>query len=626
MLENIPIEILQQVAGHLPTASAIVNLSLTSKKLHQKLAVDDYSIFRQFVQNRFPSILSPPLWKDVACILTSRSRAWDRKAFIASACQPPRDDQFWPTRVEPRQRFGFVPVIDSYEVWDIGTARREVLAWGAAGRLRLRITENGTTSWRTWRMPDDHLPQNDILEMRLLKPHQRQIESNEQMIVRRATKEIVKVESGIEGGDILPESRYPSDQFLRNTKYSTNPDFVDCMDISNAIEPILAVCNTKTIQLFPVHSSDAITQPSNTYQLEHKFDYKHRKRCAKFLSTEKLALSVQFLEGRVQSPIDVYHVTPHGLVQDMSPATHSVHGAEDHRSGRHCANAIAPLDASASLTGRAGEVFLSGWSDGIARLHDLRTPLASVSEFVDTVDDGQILSLLLIGHERFLAGGHHNACLKTFDLRMPGARAYSYLDAVTPPGQISTSQRIYHPCDRAGQLPGNNLSTLSREREINIFLSLHIPPVRRLWQPLPTRADSRLPRYRGSIYSLSAPSASSPTVFAGIENEVIQLDFKSTDDVTGARSKFFVRGTTTANSDNVLNLSCYERPRAGYESTDAVLLRKQVDWLGKKNFHTNSFRANNRREDRVEPGWDERWRLAIYDRQSGSGPSWRASS
>lgn len=205
MLENLPIEILQQVAGHLPTASAIVNLSLTSKKLHERLAVDDYAIFRQFVQNRFPSISSPPLWKEAALILTSRSRAWDRKAFIASACQPPRDDQFWPTRVEPRQRFGFVPVIDSYEIWDIGTARREVLAWGAAGRLRLRITENGTTSWRTWRMPDDHLPQNDILEMRLLKPHQRQMESNEQMIIRRATKEIVKVESGIEEEIFYPK-------------------------------------------------------------------------------------------------------------------------------------------------------------------------------------------------------------------------------------------------------------------------------------------------------------------------------------------------------------------------------------------------------------------------------------
>src|ERR1700758_4532080 len=126
MLENLPIEILQQVSGHLPTASAIVNLSLTSKKLHQRLAADDYSIFRQFVQNRFPSISCPPLWKEAACILTSRSRAWDRRGFIASACQPPRDDQFWYTRVDARQKFGFVPVIDSYETFETAIDRREV--------------------------------------------------------------------------------------------------------------------------------------------------------------------------------------------------------------------------------------------------------------------------------------------------------------------------------------------------------------------------------------------------------------------------------------------------------------------------------------------------------------------
>lgn len=593
MLEDLPTEILQQVAGHLPTASAIVNLSLTNKKLHEKLPLDDYAIFRQFVKNRFPSISCPPFWKDAACVLTSRSRAWDRKAFIAVACQPPRDDQFWPGRVEARQRFGFVPVIDSYETWNTGTSRRDVLAWGAAGRLRLRITENGTTSWRTWRMPHDHLPHYDILDVRLLKPHQRRRESNEHIVIRRASREIVRVEVGVEGGDVLRESRY-----------ATSEDFVDCMDISNAIEPILAVCNTKTIKLFPVNSNEEMTQPCNTYQLAQKFDYKHRKRCAKFLSNERLALGVQFLEGRMQSPIDVYHVTPHGLVQEISTAAHTLHIAEDGPSGRQCANAIAPLDAVASLAGRPGEVFLSGWSNGIARLHDLRTPLACVGEYSDAVDDGQILSLLPIGHERFLAGSHHNACLKTFDLRMPGARAYSYLDAVTPRGQTPASA----------------------EKDINIFLSLYVPPARRLWQPLPRHPDSRLPRYRGAVYSLSAPSACSPTVFAGIEYDVIQLDFKATDDVTGPRRRFFDSGRTTVIPEEVLNLSCYERPRHGYESTDPVLLRKQVDWIGKKNVQTTPFQANNRRHGRAEVGWDERWRLATHDAHSASGPGWRATS
>ena len=626
MLEDLPIEILQQVSGHLPTASAIVYLSLTNKRLHGRLSVDDYTIFRQFVQNRFPSISCPPFWKESACILTARSRAWDRKALIASVCQPPPDDQFWTTRLlDARQKFGFVPVIDSYEAWNTGTNRREVLAWGAAGRLRLRVTEHGT-SWRTWRMPDDHLPQNDILDVHLLRPHQRPMETNEQIVVRRANRQVVKVEAGIAGGDILPESRFPSDQFLLTTKYATDGNFVDCMHVNNAAEPILAICNTKTIQLFNVNSNEAVTPPSNTYLLEQKFGYKHRKRCASFLSDEKLALGVQFLEGRMPSPIDVYHVTPHGLVQDSSTAICSLRVAEDHHLGRQCANVIAPLDATASLAGRPGDVFLSGWSDGTARLHDLRRPLTSVLEYVDGVDDGQILSLLPIGHEKFLAGSHHNACLKTYDLRMPGARAYSYLDAVTPHGEMPPSTRIVHAGDSSTEAAGKGPSRSPRDTDINIFLSLHIPPARRLWQPLPRRPDSRLPRYRGSIYSLSAPSPSSPTVFAGIENHVIQVDFKSTDDVAGSRRKFFDTGTNSPNADQILNLSCYERPRPGHESTDPVLLRKQVDLASRKKVHTTSFDANNNRDGKAEPGWDERWRLATYDRQSGRRPGWRANS
>ncbi|OLE53255.1 MAG: hypothetical protein AUG51_14030 [Acidobacteria bacterium 13_1_20CM_3_53_8] len=626
MLEDLPIEILQQVIGHLPTASAIVNLSLANKRLHESIALDNYTIFREFVKNRFPSISCPPFWKEATRILTSRSRAWDRKAFIASACQPPSDDQFWPTRIDARQKFGFVPVIDSYEDWSTSTDKRQVIAWSAAGRLRLRITENGVASWRTWHVPGDHLPQNDILDVRLLRPSQRQPDTNEHIIVRRANGEIVNVESGIEGGDFLPGGRYPSDQFLRTAQFAAEPHSIDCMDINNASEPILAVCSTNIIQIFPVSSKEKISQPSNTYQLDQQFNCNHRKRCAKFLSDEKLAVGVQFLEGRMQSPIDIYHVTPHGLVQEISTTAHSLRVVEDHRSGRQCANAIAPLDATASLTGHPGEVFLSGWSDGIARLHDLRSPLTSVGEYVDGVDDGQILSLLPIGHERFLAGSHHNACLKTFDLRMPGSRAYSYLDAVKPHGDGPSSKSISHATSNSAELSRKGLSTIPQMKEINIFLSLHVPPARRLWEPLPRRPNARLPRYRGSIYSLSAPSASSPTVFAGIESHVIQLDFKSTDDVTGTRSKFFLSDTNLRNPDEILNLSCYERPRPGHESTDPVLLRKQVDWPGKKNVHTTSSQAHDRRDDKAEPGWDERWRLATYDRRRTSGPScWRAS-
>ena len=365
-------------------------------------------------------------------------------------------------------------------------------------------------------------------------------------------------------------------------------------------------------------------------QLEQDFGYKHRKRCARFLSNERLAVGIQGLEGRDSSPIDVYAVTSHGLVHETVSATHSVRGARDIRTGRQCANAIASLDATASLVGRPGEVFLSGWTDGIVRLHDLRTPLVPTAEYMDGVDDGQILSLLPIGHERFLAGSHHNACLKTFDLRMPGARAYSYLDAA--PADVPEPTKPTPSFNNRDPRQWTKIQGYERDREINIFISVHVPVARRLWQPLPRRPDSRLPRYRGSVYSLSTPSPTSPTVFAGIENYVIQLDFTSTDDVTGRRSKSFGFGLGISDEarEDILNLSCYERPRPSHESTDPILLRKQVDWPqleSARNAKRNGWNynhASNSTDGEAEGGWDERWRLASYDRQSTSGPGWRA--
>lgn len=623
MLEDLPVEVLQQITGHLPTASAIVNLSLANKKLHQSIAVEDDGIFRQFVQNRFPSIVTPPFWKDVARTLTSRSRAWDRRAFVARECRAPRDDHWWPARVEPKQKFGFVSVIDSYESWTNGTNGRSVLAIGAAGRLRVRICDEGTTSWRTWRMPDDHLPSNDILDVRLLKPHQRQAGPDEQLVIRRANGEVVFVQSGAGPVETVPGTRYPTDPFLQMTRFATTPNDVDCVDVNQADDPILAVCSTRSIQLFPVGRMNAITQPCNDFQLDQRYSYKHRSRCAKFLSHEILAVSVQGLEGRHSSPIDVYHVTSHGLLLETLGAAQSIYAADGSNSVRHCANAIAPLDATAGLAGRPGEVFLSGWTDGVVRLHDMRTPLVPTAEYFDGVDDGQILSLLPIGHEKFLAGSHHNAILRTFDLRMPGARSYSYLDATALPDPMPNKHTRSVVLDGQAKMP-----SISRcEREINIFLSLHIPSTRRLWQPLPRRADSRLPRYRGSIYSLSAPSPSSPSVFAGIENYVIQLDFLSTDDATGSRSRFFDFGLGVKDEapDDILNLSCYERPRLGHESTDAILLRKQVEWPGtSRRKRQTPHRASNGTESNAEPGWDERWRLATYDRRITNGAGWRA--
>ena len=608
MLEDLPTEILQQIIGHLPTASDIRSLSLTSQKIYARVDAENHTSFRAFVQNKFPSIRTPPFWKDVTRVLTSRSRAWDRNAFVARRVQSPRHPTIYRdySRTQVFSNFGFAPAIDSYEFWKGGkwTNKHDVLAWGAGGMLRMRVTGSGRTLWHTWASPEHLFPEHDILELRLLNPHQTDESGEETVLLRRAGREVLKV--------VLNPQK---NTFTSKTSFITDSKYVDCMDVNRNASPLLAVCNHDSIRMYPVHSEEAATQATAAFKTEQPFLLKHRKRCAKFLADQTLAVSMQFTEGRAESPIQIYHVAPDGYMRSPLTAEMSIYGTAEPDSMRRCANVIAPLDDTSSLIGRAGEVFLTGWNDGNSRLHDIRASTQSVATFTDDCDDGQVLSIVPIGHERFLAGSHQNGCLKAFDLRMPGGRMYSYINA-TRPANSKHNIAASHP--RLTAINGiHNAVENVVQRQINTFLAVHVQPPHRRGQPVSRSRETRLPRYRGPVYSLSSPSPSSPTIFAGIENDVLQLDFVCTDDIMGPRSDSFDfgLGIKQEKPEQILNLSCYERPREGHESSDAILLRKQLDWGGRGWDGVG----------RPEEGWDERWRLATYDRQSNRGPGWRAS-
>lgn len=223
-----------------------------------------------------------------------------------------------------------------------------------------------------------------------------------------------------------------------------------------------------------------------------------------------------------------------------------------------------------------------------------------VQEYSDAVDDGQIFSILPIGQERFLAGSHQNACLKIFDMRM-NARVYDH----------SCLTRARSQGDhRAEGFERRHAPKRPQIRDINVFLALTVHRVAQPWQPLPgMHNNARLPRYRGSIYSLSSPSPSSSTVYAGIQNHVIQLDFVNTDDCFLKRSG----AHTILDQRPILDVSCYQRPREGRESTDTVLLRKQAEW--KQCWHSRN---------EAEDGWDERWRLERQRTRRGMAARWQA--
>ncbi|RMZ82467.1 hypothetical protein DV737_g1988, partial [Chaetothyriales sp. CBS 132003] len=400
----------------------------------------------------------------------------------------------------------------------------------AAIALTARSTTRETIVWQTSRFPHGDEPQNDILELRLLRPHQSVHADRDSTVFRRANGEVglvATVPPGTDGGG------------YRRGEFVLGHDTSDCMDVSSERQPVLALCSTQTVRLYQV-GGDRVgpIEAIERFTLEADQLKASRQRCARFLRSGSVAVAAQYLRGRNSAPIKVYDVNANLGTDKMLAATWALMPSDLPDSGKNWANTIAPLD---QVRGNDGTLFLSGWSDGVVRLHDTRTGTGSVMSYVDKVDDGQVLSLQPIGHESFLAGSTQNGCLKTFDMRMPGAK------------QQLKSQ--------VG-------------RDINIFLALKLPQRQAGWKPLPAN-DPATDRYHGPVYSLSAPSASSPSVYAGIEDHVLQLTFSSTDDIKRGLVVDPLHGLDGVDEAGVLDLSCYERPREGFESTDAVLLRKQ---------------------------------------------------
>ena len=227
-------------------------------------------------------------------------------------------------------------------------------------------------------------------------------------------------------------------------------------------------------------------------------------------------------------------------------------------------------------------------------------PNGQVGVFTDTVDDGQILSLLSLGQEKFLAGSHQNACLKTFDLRRTGHRPYSYL------GDRDRRGHAIPSANKKGHRSNGINSTPPQRKDYNIFLAIPMNPRLRTfwdWQPNGRQPGRLKPeRYRGSVYSLSSPSLASPTVYAGIENHVLQLDFAASDDLLKRQRSWYQQdlGIDVGNPTDMVSLAAYDRPLT-FEDQTPIKLRNQLafgqEWTGGS-----------------EDGWDDRWRIPVMEK------------
>ena len=574
-LAKLPSELLNHIACYFDLARTLHHFSLTCRRLYEYTLEDG---FRVFVQNRFPSIKTPPYWRDATHSLTTLGKAWDRKSLIARCLRPDKNAVHLPegrasstnqARQNQSQSMGFQPVIDCFEEWTSGNweSRKEVLAWGAGAELVLRVRRKahksedrsgkdderkGTTMhWFTWKEAGLKEGVDDITSLNLLRPQQDPRDHGAyHLVLGRASGRLERVSLSRGGVTTIP--------------FETNDRPVRSAHISAADSPLLAAClSDGAVALYPATSSSTPIAPIGEMTVVEP-EISSRTWVTCFLDSTRLAIG----RGPSLEPICIYDATPYGMSALQKIRT-------DARSTS--VYAILPLSPS-GLAGSSRDLILSGWYSGEVKLHDLRSPLPLVTTYHDPVDvESAIYSLCSFGQERFLAGGARHSILKVFDFRMPGGKAYyaADLDACSAdPALISPDECCkYHEESR---------SVL----DYNLFLGNDVL--------LNTRYGIRR---QSPVYSLSAASNFSPSVYAGVENNVIQMDlvsmmdkhpdpgFQSQGRWTGSRDKVFK--TKDNPYHDVLKLVAVE-----HTFDRGVRLMKQV--------------PVGRRTQGIK-GWDERW-------------------
>ena len=204
-----------------------------------------------------------------------------------------------------------------------------------------------------------------------------------------------------------------------------------------------------------------------------------------------------------------------------------------------------------------------------------------IAVFRDPVDTfSPIYSLLPIGSERFVAGGARHTIIKIFDLRIPGGRLYHAADL--DPCSMKTQSSSKQPQEAKQFACCEYLYKAKHMRRgWNVFLN---PPSQN--------------RHRDSpVYSLSRPSQCSPSFFAGVENNIIQLDMVSIMD-QHPDPLFKIGPARRHDQCDVrrkwdLNESSISLPMYEHDDGPVELLKQQED-----------VRYSN---SPARPGLDERW-------------------
>ncbi|KAG9951679.1 hypothetical protein KCU85_g2504, partial [Aureobasidium melanogenum] len=598
-LADLPVELLNQVVSHCP-ATSVGHLSRTSKSLHEFVEREGW---RTFTQTHFPNLGPSSYWRDAARSLTTLSRNWQRRAFLATYLTPSGDATALPAgqaikkwRRPAGQTMGFQPAVDSYEQFTGSrwVDRRQVVAWSAGAELVVRVkvrdasTEeayrnatpqekldkfenNGTqVRWWTYKPLSSVEGRDDITSVRILKrndqPSRSSIDSSEQIIIGTANGDLQLVEvPPVEDSSVIKTYYVTNGVSVRSTSLST--DVEATQDQPQHLAANLSDSRIALYQVDPAQFKIAPVSEINAIPQRHKGC---RIWSTKFLDSSRLAVGL----GPSVEPINIFEIRPEGIVEEPMRKIGLTGSADELDPVK--ASSIYPIEPLLdSNGGRNGNLFLSGGYDGIVRLHDMRSPSPFTAIYHDPTDDAAIYSLLSRCRDRVVAGASRHGLLKVFDLRMSGGSMYDY----------------------AGVSDTNDSST----GDWNIFINPRDRYVNSAWRG----PNSWMRRSaEGSVYNLSSPSPTSPFIFAGVENAVVEFNFSSVLDkhpdpifLSSSVGKKVRRDSVSSylqHKQDILNLAMYSQGTDG--SREAMKLRTQrsvEETLG---------------QDINPAGLDERWK------------------
>ncbi|KAI4942853.1 hypothetical protein J4E91_009773 [Alternaria rosae] len=628
-IDTLPNEILSLITTHLERPRDLLYLSLASRRLSEFAKLDGW---KALLRGRFGlSGLDADAYNAVHG-MTTLCRNWDRRGLIARYLEPTEKTMSMNTwraerwRGPQGQTMGYQPSIDSYEeIYGSWGERKEVLAWSAGTQIIMRTKETGANiekirqreegldqasdqtwrydafrhlnTWFTYKIPDSSEGRDDIVNLKLLRPHQRDL----------ASEDIV---FGTASGQLSLLSANPDFGETRVQNYNTDhPDItgelrkraIADLSISSSSTPLLATAlSDASLAIYSIdrdNFSDEAIEPSSSAKALLDGQPHRRLWSCEFVCDDAVAVGW----GPHAEPIEVYHIGPEGLSSEPLRRFNVASGDSAH-SNHTSVYPILPLPGTAPGASDAGNIFISGGYDGIIRLHDMRSQRGCEQVFWDPTNDSPVYSLARQGSERIVAGVALHSMIKVFDLRFSGSHSYH---------AISLSDKKLKPTNKV----------LSRDSATNTIIDRvkrQIPIVSGGWNlyltprsaPLRTAYRNDYSRFRGDspVYSLSIPSSTSQNLYAGLEGVIESLTIHGVADThpDPMLSHSLVRHSAGVEVDirasynpdgGALNLGMYEQ---GTEEGIGMQLLVQ-DGV------TDKVIGQDRRDKAAAKELDERW-------------------